>query len=317
MAAVMENRKVEALGYVLSGLMRRYQERVPDVGNIVQEMVKEGLIKRPEDIENDHIAFRTMGVPQLGIKSFEKIFLHYGYEKRDPYFFTAKKLDAFWYSPPSPPDSKTQYPRIFVSELRVKDLSEEAQRIITSYTDEVKSDPVDALDLDNSKQVNEFLHKALWRLPTWSDYQRLASESEYAAWVIYNRYYLNHFTVSVHNLPVGYDTVETFNDFLEKHGFKLNDSGGKVKKSPDGLLLQSSTVAEMLEAEFAGGENLVNEKHSISGSYVEFAERLVLPQFNHLSKKDIKREHRREGFEAGNADKIFESTYSSQTAQRR
>jgi Domain of unknown function (DUF1338) len=282
------------------------------VGSIVQEMVKEGIIKRPEDIENDHIAFRTMGVPQLGIKSFEKIFLHYGYEKRDPYFFAAKKLDAFWYSPPSPRGSETQYPRIFVSELRVNDLTQEAQRIIKSYTDEVKRDPVDELDLDDAKQVDNFLHKALWRLPTWEDYQRLASESEYAAWVIYNRYYLNHFTVSVHNLPAGYDTIATFNDFLEKHGFKLNDSGGKIKKSPDGLLLQSSTVAEMIEAEFAGGE-----KHNISGSYVEFAERLVLPQFQQLGKAEIKREHRREGFEAGNADKIFESTYSTQTRQRK
>lgn len=312
MAVAVKENKLKTLGQVLSGLMRRYQERVPDVEKIIGEMVKEAIIKRPEDIENDHIAFRTIGVPQLGIQSFEKIFLHYGYEKRDPYFFAAKKLDAFWYSPPSPQYPSIQYPRIFVSELRVNDLSEEAQRIIKSYTDEVKRDPVDGLDLDNAKQVDEFLHKALWRLPTWEDYQRLASESEYAAWVIYNRYYLNHFTVSVHNLPVGYDTIATFNDFLEKHGFKLNDSGGKIKKSPDGLLLQSSTVAEMIEAEFANGE-----KHSISGSYVEFAERLVLPQFQNLDKSEIKREHRREGFEAGNADKIFESTYSTQTRQRK
>jgi hypothetical protein len=306
MTVLMKENKLKTLEQVLTGLMRRYQERVPDVGNIIQAMIKEGIIKRPEDIENDHIAFRTMGVPQLGIKSFEKIFLHYGYEKRDSYFFAAKKLDAFWYSPPSP-----KYPRIFVSELRVNDLTQEAQDIIKSYTDEVKRDPVDEIDLDDAKQVDNFLHKALWRLPTWEDYQRLASESEYAAWVIYNRYYLNHFTISVHNLPSGYDTIATFNDFLEKHGFKLNDSGGKIKKAPDGLLLQSSTVAEMIEAEFAGGE-----KHSISGSYVEFAERLVLPQFRHLSKSEIKREHRREGFEAGNADKIFESTYSTQTRQR-
>jgi hypothetical protein len=304
MAVVVD--KLETLEHVLSGLMRRYQERVPDVEKITSEMVKVGIIERPDEIENDHIAFRTMGVPQLGIKSFEKIFLHYGYEKRDPYFFAAKKLDAFWYSPPSP-----KHPRIFVSELRVNDLSEEAQRIIRSYTDEVKRDPVDELDLDDAKQVDEFLHKALWRLPTWEDYGRLASESEYVAWVIYNRYYLNHFTVSVHNLPAGYDTIATFNTFLEQHGFKLNDSGGKIKKSPDGLLLQSSTVAEMIEAEFAGGE-----KHSISGSYVEFAERLVLPQFQGLSKAEIKREHRREGFEAGNADKIFESTYRTQTRHR-
>jgi Domain of unknown function (DUF1338) len=309
--AVIKENRLKTLEHVLSGLVRRYQERVPDVEKIIGEMVGEGIIKRPEDIENDHIAFRTLGVPQLGIKSFEKIFLHYGYEKRDPYFFAAKKLDAFWYSPPS-----SKYPRIFVSELRVNDLSEEAQRIIKSYTDEVKRDPVDELDLDDANQVDAFLHKALWRLPTWEDYQRLASESEYAAWVIYNRYYLNHFTVSVHNLPVGYDTIATFNDFLEKHGFKLNDSGGKIKKSPDGLLLQSSTVAEMIEAEFASNEKRDFEKHSISGSYVEFAERLVLPQFQNLSKSETKREHRREGFEAGNADKIFESTYSTQTRQR-
>ncbi len=219
----------ETLEQVLAGLMRRYKERVPDVGRIVTKMLEEGLIHKADDIENDHIAFRTMGVPQLGIQSFEKIFLHYGYEKRDPYFFTSKKLNAFWYSPPSP-----KYPRIFVSELRVADLSQEAQNIIISYTDEVTHDPVDNLDLDDATQVDSFLHKALWRLPGWADYQRLASESEYAAWVIYNRYYLNHFTVSVHNLPQGYDSIAKFNHFLEDQGFKLNDSGGKIKKAPDG-----------------------------------------------------------------------------------
>jgi Domain of unknown function (DUF1338) len=77
------------------------------------------------------------------------------------------------------------------------------------------------------------------------------------------------------------------------------------------MLLQSSTVAEMLEVTFAGGQT-----QTISGSYVEFAERRVLPQFSSLPKSQVKREHRREGFEAGNADKIFESTYSTQTAKR-
>lgn len=300
------DQRQSALQHVLNGLMRRYQERVPDVGAIIAAMIEEGIITRPEDIENDHIAFRTMGVAQLGIRSFEKIFLHYGYQRREPYHFAAKKLDAYWYAPPEP-----AFPRIFVSELRVGDLSEEAQRIIRSYTDEVASDPVDAIDLDNAAAVDAFLHQALWRLPTWSDYQRLAEESEYAAWVIYNRYYLNHFTVSIHNLPAGYDTCESFNAFLKRRGFTLNNSGGEVKRSPDGLLLQSSTVAEMIPAIFAGGET-----HQISGSYVEFAERRVLPQFADLPKELIGREQRREGFEAGNADKIFESTYSAQTVQR-
>jgi len=293
------------LEQVLSGLMQRYMERVPDVKAIIQAMIQEGIIAKPEDVENDHIAFRTMGVPQLGIQSLEKIFLHYGYTKKSAYHFPEKKLDAFWYAPPAP-----HFPRIFISELRVQDLSQKAQELILSYTGEVKSDPVDALNLDDATAVDNFLHSGLWRLPTLEDYKLLAAESEYAAWVIYNRYYLNHFTISVHNLPPGYNTIPEFNAFLERKGFTLNNAGGKMKVSPDGGLLQSATVANMITATFAN-----NETHPIAGSYVEFAERKVLPQYAHLPADQIKREHRRDGFEAGNADKIFESTYSSQTGR--
>ena len=294
---------MKPLDIVMNGLMSRYAERVPDVSKIINAMVEKGIIESSENIENDHVAFRTMGVPQLGIQSFEKIFKHLGYQKREPYFFEAKKLDAYWYAPPAP-----HYPRIFVSELRVNDLSETAQNIIKSYTDEVKTDPADSLDLNDGAAIDAFLHQPLWRTPTLEDFLTLLKESEYAAWVIYNRYYLNHFTISVHNLPKGYNTVADFNIFLENIGIKLNDSGGKIKTSPDGGLLQSSSVAQMIEAEFANGK-----KHIISGSYVEFAERRVLPQFAHLSPSEIQRTHRRDGFEAGNADKIFESTYISQT----
>lgn len=295
------------LDIVLDGLMRRYRERVPDVNAVTNCLVRDGLIASPSSIENDHIAFRTMGVPQLGIRSFEKIFLNFGYQRRDAYDFPAKKLNAFWYSPPT-----DAYPRIFISELRVGDLSNEAQRIILSYTDEVVADPVDQLDLNDGFAVDSFLHQPLWRRPLWSDYQRLAEESEYAAWVIYNRYYLNHFTVSVHNLPTGLNTIAEFNDYLERNGFVLNDSGGKAKQSPDGLLIQSSTVAEMVDAAFDDGNGgIITER--IAGSYVEFAERRVLPQFTQLPQAEIQRQHRREGFEAQNADKIFESTYSAQT----
>jgi Domain of unknown function (DUF1338) len=290
------------LAVVMDALMSRYAERVPDVKKILNDLIKEGVIQEASDISNDHIAFRTMGVPHLGIASLEKIFLHFGYTKRDHYVFESKKLDAYWYAPP---DEK--FPRIFISELRVGDLSENARKIIHSYTDEVKSDPVDQLNLKDPVSVGNFLHEPLWRMPAKSDYLELLEESEYAAWVIYNRYYLNHYTISVHYLKEGYNELTQFNDFLERNGIKLNDAGGKIKTSPDGLLLQSSTVAQVLEAGFAG-----DEKHMIAGSYVEFAERRVLPQFAHLQKKELKREHRREGFEANNADKIFESTFTSQ-----
>jgi hypothetical protein len=108
----------------------------------------------------------------------------------------------------------------------------------------------------------------------------------------------------------GFNTCEQFNAFLESIGIKLNNSGGKIKVSPDGLLRQSSTVAQVIEAPFANGMCL-----PIAGSYVEFAERGVLPAFTHLHKNELKREHFRDGFEAGNADKIFESTFTSQLKQ--
>ncbi|WP_232335681.1 DUF1338 domain-containing protein [Mucilaginibacter arboris] len=222
-----------------------------------------------------------------------------GIKKKDYYYFEGKKLNAYWYAPPS-----EEYPRIFMSELVVDKLSEKAQQIIHRYTELIKSDPVAQLDLNNGQQIGEFFHQSLWQLPTRQDYLALLEESEYAAWVIYNRYYLNHYTISVHALKEGYNTLAKFDDFVEGLGIQLNTSGGKIKVSEDGLLLQSSTMAEMQEASFAGSETL-----SIAGSYVEFAERLVLPEFKHLLPHQITSKHRRDGFETNNADKIFESTY--------
>lgn len=294
---------MDALKIVMDGLMRRYRERVPDVMKTTKIMQDNGLIESFDSIENDHVAFRTMGVKNLGIASFEKIFLAYGYTKKEYFYFEGKKLNAFWFAPPSP-----LFPRIFVSELRVHDLPTDIQSIIYKYTSQVTTDPVDEIDLNDGYAVDAFLHQPLWETPTWEDFQKLQEVSEYAAWVIYNRYYLNHYTISVHNLPNGYSDIYKFNTLLEANGIKLNTAGGVVKVSPDGGLLQSSTVAEMIPARFADGST-----HLIAGSYVEFAERKVLPEFAHLPETELKREHRREGFETGNADKIFESTFTSQT----
>lgn len=298
---------MKTLDRILEGLMRRYSERVPEVNKVSEALIKRGVIKSQREISNDHVAFRTMGVEQLGLKSFEKIFLYHGYVPRDNYFFEGKRLNARWYAPPEP-----KYPRVFISELRVHEMPKETQKIINSYLDEVKSDPVEYLNLDDFKQVDTFLHKPLWRLPSWNDFKKLQKVSEYAAWVIYNRYYLNHYTISVHDLSIGYNTISEFNSFLKSLGIVLNDSGGEIKVSKDNLLLQSSTVSSMVEAYFQEGT-----KKMIPGSYVEFCERKVLPQFKHLIGKQIQRKHRRDGFETGNADKIFESTYLDQTKKKK
>ena len=130
------------LNIVLNDLFDHYSENVKDVRKITRELLARGVISSQKDIVNDHIAFRTLGVPHLGIRSFEKIFLAYGYKREDAYHFEGKKLDAYWYSPPA-----EGYPRIFVSELIVSALSESAQQTIHSYTSKITADPVDELDL--------------------------------------------------------------------------------------------------------------------------------------------------------------------------
>ncbi|MGB2370425.1 MAG: DUF1338 domain-containing protein [Flavobacteriaceae bacterium] len=290
------------LNRILNGLFVPYAQRVPDVKAVSLEMKNLGLISKQEDIVNDHIAFRTLGILNLGISSFERIFLHHGYTKQDHYFFPKKKLEAYWYKPPH--DS---YPRVFISELKVENLSKQAQQIIHHYTKGIHDDPINQINLDNVDDVISFLHKALWELPDIADYDALLTESEYGAWVLYNRYYLNHYTISVHELPAPYNELVFFNEFLKSIGITLNDAGGEIKISRDQLLRQSSTVAQTILATFANGKTA-----EIAGSYVEFAERLPLPQYAQLPKEKLTNYHRREGFETGNADKIFESTFSDQ-----
>ncbi|RAP31667.1 DUF1338 domain-containing protein [Candidatus Marinamargulisbacteria bacterium SCGC AG-414-C22] len=289
--------KQKNINKILEGLMQRYTTRVPDVKTIINAMIKNNIIQSANDIINDHIAFRTMGVPQLGIQSLEKIFIHYGYTKEDYFNFKTKKLNAFWYSPPKTPKN---LPRIFISECRVNDFSKKSQTIIKKYTDQIPTDPVKTLNLDNPTAIDHFLHTPLWKTPTLEDYEHLKQESEYASWVIYNRYYLNHFTISIHALPSPYNTLEQFNEFLKEQNIKLNTAGGEIKISKDTFLKQSSTVSNEINASFPTKNNQTITTN-IAGSYVEFAERLMMPNNT-----------RRDGFETGNADKIFESTFSEQ-----
>lgn len=294
------------LDIILNGLFAPYALRVPDVNIITSGMITKGLIKSQKDIVNDHIAFRTLGVSNLGIRSLERVFLHHGYSKQDRYFFEQKKLDAYWYKPPS-----EDYPRVFISELKVDELSRETANMIKKYTKNISFDPLDGVDLDNPNALVDFLHHPLWELPTWQDYKSVLSNSEYGAWVLYNRYYLNHYTISVHALPYPYNELEKFNAFLKTMGIRLNNAGGEIKTSVDGLLRQSSTVSQMVTSTFADGE-----KHKIAGSYVEFAARAVLPEFMHLANKKLSAAHRRDGFEVNNANKIFESTFQKQTKRK-
>ncbi len=71
-------------------------------------------------IWHDHFAFRTFGVPGLGIRSLAEPLKQLGYEQQqDSFTFPAKKLQATWFAPKDKGLYQHGLPRIFVSELEV------------------------------------------------------------------------------------------------------------------------------------------------------------------------------------------------------
>uniref|UniRef100_A0A0D6QWC2 2-oxoadipate dioxygenase/decarboxylase n=1 Tax=Araucaria cunninghamii TaxID=56994 RepID=A0A0D6QWC2_ARACU len=290
---------------VLGSMEKIYLTKNPTASSIVD------LVRRYDggQLCYDHFAFRTFNVDGCGISAMAQFFLDFGYVARDELRFPKKHLRALWFSPPEHLlDCKGEgvsgpLPRIFISELLVDKLSPEAQAIIKKYT---------SFSAHGNKYaaLASVLGSLTWPTPLFSDYKLLARESEYAAWTLVNGYALNHLTISVHRLKSEVRKIERLNEFIQSNKFKLNTEGGILKISPDGRLLQSSTVADSMLFNFAEGTS-----ESVPASYIEFAERLVLPEYGSLPAEKISEWHRRDGFEVGSADKIFESTSSNQLSR--
>ncbi|CAM6089716.1 unnamed protein product [Calypogeia fissa] len=298
--------QVPLLRKLLAGAVKPYLKKNPTASAALE------LIRKQDQgpICYDHFAFRTFGTDGCGIDTIAQVFLDSGYSTRDELRFPGKKLRALWFSPPEDTyDVKGELengplPRIFISEILVDQLSEKSQQVIHKYTK--VGGP-----LAKYAPTASLLDTLTWPTPSLGDYQQLASESEYAAWTLVHGYALNHATVSVHRLHKMRRIVQ-LNQFLQDHSIKLNSEGGILKVSPDGGLLQSSSVADSLEYAFADFE-----VRRVPASYIEFAERLVLSVYSGLKDDEILERHRRDGFEVGNADKIFESTSSGQTGVQR
>lgn len=231
-----------------------------------------------ERVVNDHVAFRTLALEPIGLKALEPHLLAVGYMPYEPYDFAAKKLSAYGYLPPNP-----ELPRVFVSELRVNELSHEAETILRRLASQV--DPAKVAD------PSVLWSGRLWDPVTWDEYQTLQAESEYAAWVASIGIRPNHFTIGV-NFLEKHDEVEDVLKVVEGLGYAVNDSGGRVKGSSEVLLEQASTLADRMPIEFAGGET-----HEVPTCYYEFAKRYPTESGELYP-----------GFIAASADKIFEST---------
>lgn len=227
-------------------------------------------------IVNDHVAFRTFNFDKTSLDKLAAHFLSLGYEEKDTYNFEAKKLDAKHFEHPD--DTK---PKVFISELRVQELSEASQRIIEKLVAQMSDDAV--------TQENFLYSGRHWALSK-ADYDALLEESEYAAWLAAWGFRANHFTVSVNHLAKT-DELSDVNSMLKDAGFTLNTSGGEIKGGPEVYLAQSSTMADRADVSFS------DETVAIPSCFYEFAQRYAMPNGKLYS-----------GFVAASADKIFEST---------
>jgi hypothetical protein len=231
-----------------------------------------------EVIQNDHIAFRTFNCTRFNIDEVATPFLKAGYIEKGNYTFEEKHLFAKHYEHPSVINS----PRIFISELILEDFSDFLQ-----YTIE---DTISKANLECIKHDELIFSGNIWGTPSYEIYQKLRTESEYAAWLYVFGFRANHFTISINALKK-FDTIEKVNEFLKQNGFLLNSSGGEIKGTKEELLQQSSTMAEIKKIHFVEGE------YDIPTCYYEFAIRY----------KDSNNQLYN-GFIAKSADKIFEST---------
>ncbi|WP_286240923.1 DUF1338 domain-containing protein [Neptuniibacter halophilus] len=225
---------------------------------------------------NDHIALRTFDLEEVNIEQMARPFIQAGYEPAGEYHFKAKQLYAQHFQHRDP-----LLPKVFISQLMTESLSSDSQLLIHNMIAELEPEQLVADNLCYSGRA--------WDL-SYTEYQQLLEQSEYAAWLAAFGFRPNHFTIFV-NALTSHNSIGEVNQFLKDKGFRLNTAGGEIKGSVEARLEQSSTLANPVSVHFSDCEA------EIPGCYYEFARRYPLDDGTLY-----------QGFVTASADKIFEST---------
>jgi len=229
-----------------------------------------------EQILNDHVAFRTFNHPNFGIKHLARTFESLGYKAMGDYNFEVKKLYAKHYE-----HEDKSLPKVFISELLLENFSSEFQNVFNNIAEQTKPENLNSPGVSYSGTH--------WN-KSYKVYKQLYTESPYGAWLYAFGFCANHFTVYFNSLDK-FTELSELNTFLKSNNYTLNSSGGEVKGSPEVYLEQSSTMANEVDVQFSDGA------FKIPSCYYEFAKRYKLADGSMY-----------QGFVAGSADKIFEST---------
>jgi hypothetical protein len=284
-------------------LWDRYRQRVAHVQTYEKVIKQAGAT-----FVNDHIAYRTFATqqPLAGIATISRIFEALGYRAAGSYHFDDKQLSAIHFQ-----HANQQFPKLFISELRVWEIAKEARDIIEktvkSHRPAIGSELLAALaNLDtDTKPTAELLQKVIhqfhelpWILPAREDVEKLNKVSQYAAWVLVHGYNVNHFTslINSHGTPAL--------DDIEKTIAALSKAGVPMKKEIEGergsKLRQTATEAVTIDV--AVHDRGVPAKMPWTYAYFELAQRDAA--IDPVTGKKV----RFEGFLGPQATNLFEMT---------
>src|SRR6478752_5228182 len=291
------------LAELFDTLWDRYRQRVSYVQTYEQVIKQAGAT-----FVNDHIAFRTFATqqPLAGIASISRIFEALGYRASGSYHFDDKQLSAIHFQ-----HANQQFPKLFISELRVPELPANAraiiERTVKSHRPAIGVETLAALaslDQDNKpaaellpQVVNQF-HELPWILPGREDVEKLNKVSQYAAWVLVHGYNVNHFTslINSHGVPA-LETIEKTIAALQKAGVPMKK---EIEGEPGSKLRQSSTEAVTIDV--AVHDRGVPAKMPWTYAYFELAQRDTV--VDPATGKKV----RFEGFLGPQATNLFEMT---------
>ena len=238
------------------------------------------------NVVNDHCAFRTFntftGKQPAGIPAISEVLEALGYERISPYSFPSKHLNSFHYQHPT----NINFPKFFVTQLEVKNLSEATQNLIN----EAVKDTPDILAgeprqlLATLKQNKELIGAEADRLVEvlvkffarpWQPAKRetilaVNKESQFAAWTLLHGNSVNHFTAYINhqNVPAWGDIEQTM-AVLKEAGIPIKP---EIEGTKGSKLRQSSTQAIDEDCPVVEADGTMG-KLRWSYAYYELAER--------------------------------------------
>ncbi len=210
---------------LLDQLWERYAAQVPYARTFVQ--LAGGQFR------NDHVAFRSLHLLPIA-RAFEDL----GWRRAGEYDFPDAHLNAIHLSKPGEP-------RIFVSELRMTELSPRAREILAQMPPDPRYDG--SADWFRGPDLR----------PREEDLLELERESQYGAWLLLFGREVNHFTASVPD-------VEEWQRRMREAGIPMKD---EIEGKPGAPLRQTATRAAPRMVQLRNG------RREWPYAYLEIAER--------------------------------------------